>query len=356
MKIKLRALRNALQYPHKMTRPTCVILRCETASSDDCATITVENSIGASETAFTSEPDAGNDEVASWRGRVERAKLKTIAEQWHYGAAEPTAHDGTAELTTEAGVLRLVKQNHESRLEARLALEPAPPPHCVDLRYTDAESAATTATGSVGEILTRLEKCAPAGRIACIQSARGRPGELWIEMFDDRILIAQRTAGEAPAEAIELPTRVSRRIATMLDEPFRHIPNERLTIRAGAPREGPMITEMRVDAPRPGDPGGSAPRLTRGRVQWVARDAVAPELMRRAYDLMKNDELPRTAARYARCATSRNCPTRWNTTRWYSGRKPSPAAGPREAPAHTELTAQPPNCVSTACSRTGHSP
>ena len=282
MRINLRELRNALRYPQKVIRPGCVILACEKAAGHDHATITVEDTISASETAFTTEPGAKTDEIVRWRASVDRTKLENIAERWD---------ESDAELTAESDVLRIVKKTQRARLEAALALEPAAPPHCVDLRYNDAAPAASPDTKTVGEVLTRLEGCAPPGRAACIQSARNRPGELWIEMFDDLMLVAGQAPGTPPAEAIALTTGASKRIAKMLHDPNRYTARERLAIRRGIPRQGPETVEMIVDRPRPGGDESAAGRFTSGRIQWVSRTAAAPELMRRAYTRLETGEL-----------------------------------------------------------------
>ena len=127
--------------------------------------------------------------------------------------------------------------------------------------------------------------------MACIRGARNTSDELWIEMFDDQILIAGQAPGTPQNNPIALTKTASRRMAQMLNDPNRYTPGEQVPIRRGEPREGPETLEMILDRPRPGTDRQGADRITSARIQWTCQTGTAPELMRSAYARLQAGEL-----------------------------------------------------------------
>ena len=282
MRINLRELRNALRCTKRTGPQPGVVLRCRKVPEDDRATLTLEDTVSPGEATFLSEPEEHASEAVDRRVRLDRTKLEQIAERWE---------ETNAELTMTESILRIAKTTGMSRLEIAIEFESAGPPLCRELKHAGTPPVTSTDTKTIGEVLERLESCAPIGGITCIQGARNTPDEIWIEMFDDRRLVAGQAPGTPLAEPITLTKTASRRMARMLDDPNRYTPGERVVIRRGTPAEGPETVEMILDRPRPGSDAQDSDRLTSARIQWTSQTGTAPELMRSAYAKLRDGTL-----------------------------------------------------------------
>ena len=110
------------------------------------------------------EDDAGG--ALYRRARLDRTKLEQIAERWE---------ETSADLMMTESILRIEKTTAKSRLEIALELESAGPPLYRQLTYTDTPPVTSTDTKTMGDVLDRLERCAPPSGITCIQGARDTP-------------------------------------------------------------------------------------------------------------------------------------------------------------------------------------
>ena len=282
MRINLRELRYALRCTKRSGPQPDVILRCRKVPEHDHTTLTVEDTVSPSEATFLSEPEDDAGGALYRRARLDRTKLEQIAERWE---------ETSADLMMTESILRIEKTTAKSLLEIALELESAGPPLYRQLTYTDTPPVTSTDTKTMGDVLDRLERCAPPSGITCIQGARDTPDEIWIEAFDDQRLVAGQAPGTPQADPITLTKTASRRMARMLNDPNRYTPGERVVIRRGKPDEGPETVEMILDRPRPGSGTEDSDRITSARIQWTSRTATAPELMQSAYARLRDGKL-----------------------------------------------------------------
>ena len=282
MRINLRELRYALRCTKRNGPQPAVILRCRKRPGDPRTALTLEDTVSPSEATFLSEPEEDTSRAFDHRTRLDRTKLEQIAERWD---------ETNADLTVTKSILRIEKTTGRSRLEIAVELESAKPPLCREMKHTHAPPVMSTDTKTIGDVLDRLEKCAPPSGITCIQGARHTPGEIWIEAFDDRRLVAGHAPGTPPADPIALTQTAARRMARMLNDPNRYTPGERVVIRRGPRTEGQDTMEMILDKPRPGAGTHDSDRITSARIQWTSQTVTTPKLMQSAYAKLRNGEL-----------------------------------------------------------------
>ena len=282
MRINLRELRYALRCTKRSGPQPAVILRCRKRPGDPRTALTLEDTVSPSEATFLSEPEEDTSRAFDHRTRLNRTKLEQIAERWD---------ETNADLTVTKRILRIEKTTGRSRLEIAVELENAEPPLCREMKHTHAPPVMSTDTKTIGDVLDRLERCAPLSGITCIQGARHTPGEIWIEAFDDRRLVAEHAPGTPQADPIALTQTAARRMARMLNNPNRYTPGERVVIRRGPRTEGQDSMEMILDKPRPGAGTHDSDRITNARIQWTSQTVTTPELMQSAYAKLRNGEL-----------------------------------------------------------------
>ncbi len=282
MRINLRELRYALRCTKKSGPQPDVILRCRKVPEHNHTTLTVEDTVSPSEATFLSEPEEDTSRAFDHRTRLDRTKLEQIAKRWN---------EINADLTVTKSILRIAKTTGRSRLEIAIERENAEPPLCREMKHTHAPPVISTNTKTIGDVLDRLERCAPLSGITCIQGARHTPGEIWIEAFDDRRLVAGHAPGTPPANPIALTQTAARQMARMLNDPYRYTPGEQVVIRRGPRTEGQDSMEMILDKPRPGAGTHDSDRITSARIQWTSQTVTTPKLMQSAYAKLRNDEL-----------------------------------------------------------------
>ena len=282
MRINLREMRYALRCTKRSGPQPTVILRCRKRPGDPRTALTLEDTVSPSEATFLSEPEEDTSRAFDHRTRLDRTKLEQIAERWD---------ETNADLTVTKRILRIEKTTGRSRLEIAVELENAEPPLCREMKHTHAPPVMSTDTKTIGDVLDRLERCAPLSGITCIQGARHTPGEIWIEAFDDRRLVAEHAPGTPQADPIALTQTAARRMARMLNNPNRYTPGERVVIRRGPRTEGQDSMEMILDKPRPGAGTHDSDRITNARIQWTSQTVTTPELMQSAYAKLRNGEL-----------------------------------------------------------------
>ena len=164
MRINLRELRYTLRCTKRSGPQPGVILRCRKVPQQDRATLTLEDTVSPGEATFLSEPEEDTSEALDRRARLNRTKLEQIAERWE---------ETSAELTMTESILRIAKTTGRSRLEIAVELESAGPPLCRELKHADTPPVTSTDTKTIGDVLERLESCAPPGAGSPASRERG---------------------------------------------------------------------------------------------------------------------------------------------------------------------------------------
>ena len=272
-----------------------MILRCRKLPEHGHATLTLEDTISPGEATFLDNGGNEPGEALDLRVQLDRNKLEEIAERWK---------ETNAELTITERVLQITKATGTSLPEVAFELQAAGPPLCRELTHTDTPPVTSTDPKTLGETLERLERCAPPGRMACIQSARKTADELWVEMFDDQILLAGQAPGAPQTDPIPLTETASKRMARMLNDQNHYTPGERVVIRRAQESDGLETIELNLDKPWPESNGQGADQFTGARTQWFCRTATPPALLSRPTKRCKQERRKPTASRYGQCASS----------------------------------------------------